>query len=213
MKLNFLKILNNQGNSSDEIAEQIALLEGKQAEVETQRDALRREAKELRQRKLCGEAVSDIQIKEADRKLEDVTLTLEAIGESLPKLNNKLRHALEEEKREGHKVVNKIHKSLLAERKELDEEFARQRGRLLAFAESILGPVAETYMKDGRLFMHDSATHNIYLREAERTRAAMKRPTYYEKNKENDDYSERLTEFDLDKEVEAVLARHRIKKS
>jgi len=213
MKRNFLKILNNQGNSSDEIAEQIALLEGKQAEVETRREVLCREAKEPRQRKLRGEAVSDIQIKEADRKLEDVTLTLEAIAESMPKLNNKLRHVLEDERQEGNATVQKIHERLIAERKELNEEFARQRGRLLVFAESIIGPVAETYMKDGRLFQHDGDTHNIYLREAEKARAVMKQPTYYEKKKENDNYSDRLTEFDLDKEVDAVLARHRIAKS
>lgn len=209
MKINFLNVL-KQKSTSGEIAEQIVLLEVKQAEVEAQKDALRREAKELRQRKLCAEAVSDAQIKEADMKLEDITLTMEAISESLTKLKDKLRDALEEERREGREVVQMTHARFIGERKELEEEFARLRGRLLAFAESILGPVAETYMKDGRLFQHDTGTHDIYLREADKARAALKRPTYYEKKRDNENYAQRLTEFDLDKEFETVLARHRV---
>lgn len=211
MKLNFLNVL-KQKSTSDEIAGQIVLLEAKQAEVEAQKDALRREAKELRQRKLCAEAVSDAQMKEADAKLEDITLTMEAISESLAKLKDKLRDALEEESREGREAVQMTHARLIGERKELEEEFARLRGRLLAFAESILGPVAETYMKDGRLFQHDTATQDIYLREADKARAAMKHPTYYEKKRDNDACSQRLTEFDLDREFEAALARHHVHK-
>jgi hypothetical protein len=211
MKINFLNVL-KQKSASGEIAEQIVLLEAKQAEVEAQKDALRREAKELRQRKLCAEAVPDTQIKEADVKLEDITLTMEAISESLTKLRDKLRDTLEEERRDGHEAVQRTHARLIGERKELDEEFARMRGRLLAFAESILGPVAETYMKDGRLFQFDTGTQDIYLREADRARAAMKRPTYYEKKRDNENYSQRLTEFDLDKEFGAALARYRASK-
>lgn len=183
-----------------------------QTEVESQQDSMRQETKELRQRKLCGEVVTDIQIKEADRKLEDVTLTLEAISKSLPKLKDKLRDALEEEKKEGNVTVQKVHSKLIAERKELNEEFARLRARFLVFAETILGPVAETYMKDGRLFQYDENTHDVYLREADKVRAGVKHPTYYEKKKANDNYSDRLTDFDLEAEVDALLASHRIER-
>ena len=90
MKLNFLKVLNNQNNTPDEIAEQIVGLEQKQIEYEKQLDVLRQQAKELRQKKLCGEVVSDAQINEADRKVENANLDLEAVAESIVKLTDKL---------------------------------------------------------------------------------------------------------------------------
>src|SRR3989338_4530371 len=95
MKLNFLKVLNNQSNNPEEIAEQIVGLELKQIEYEKQRDLLRTQTKELRQRKLCGEAITNDQIKEADRKAENAGLDLEAVTESLAKLEERLRAAYE----------------------------------------------------------------------------------------------------------------------
>ena len=90
MKLNFLKVLSNQNNTPEEIAEQIVGLEQKQVEYEKQIDVLRQQAKEFRQKKLCGEIVSDGQINEADHKVDNANLDLEAVSESITKLEEKL---------------------------------------------------------------------------------------------------------------------------
>jgi hypothetical protein len=210
MKINFLNVLNHK-STSDEIAEQIVLLEAKQAETEKEKEKLRNLSKELRQRKLCGEAVSDAQIKDADLRVEDVNLTIETINDSIAKLKERLYQALEDEKDESHVLVNKRHKALLAERKALDEEFARMHARILVFAESMLGSLAEVYMKDGRLFRHNTDTHHIFKDEYEKAKRDLKHPTYYEKQVENESLSESLRQFDADKVFEAVLEKQRNK--
>ena len=97
MKMNFLNVLNRK-STSFEIAEQIVLLEVKEKEMQKEKEKRRNDAKELRQKKLCGENVSESQIKEADLKVEDINLTIETIADSIANLKDKLRPALEAEK-------------------------------------------------------------------------------------------------------------------
>ena len=208
MKINFLNVLNRK-STSDEVAEQIVLLEARQEEAVKEKEALRAVSKELRQKKLCGEPVGENQIKEADARMEDATLNHEAIVESISKLKDKLRAALQEEK-EGLKIeADRMNQEMCEDRKFCDEEFARMHARLLVFAQSFLGPVAETYMKDGRLFRFNSQTNHIFMIEKERAERALTHPTYFEKEIEKDNYHLRFREFDLDKEFEAKLERHR----
>ncbi|MEK7200396.1 MAG: hypothetical protein AAB212_10850, partial [Bacteroidota bacterium] len=122
MKLNFLKVLNNQSNNPEEIAEQIVALELKQIEYEKQRDLLRIQTKELRQRKLCGEAIIDDQVKEADRKAENAGLDLEAVTESLAKLEERLRAAYESIRDSGNTVSGQRLNAILPEYNRLNEE-------------------------------------------------------------------------------------------
>lgn len=208
MKINFLNVLNRK-STSDEVAEQIVLLEAKQEEAAKEKEALRTVAKELRQKKLCGEPVGENQIKEADARMEDATLNHEAIVESINKLKDKLRMALEEEKQETEEEGRRIHEELSEERKFFDEEFARMHARLLVFAKSFLGPVAETYMKDGRLFRFNSGTNHVFKIETERAERALTHPTHYEKELHKESCYDRAREFDLEKEFEAKLEQHR----
>jgi len=208
MKINFLNVLNRK-STSDEVAEQIVLLEAKQEEAAKEKEALRAISKELRQKKLCGEPVGENQIKEADARMEDATLNHEAIVESINKLKDRLRTALEEEK-EGLKTeANRLNEEICKERRSCDEEFARMHARLLVFAQSYLGSVADAYMKDGRLFRFNSKTNHIFMIEKERAERALTHPTCFEKEIEKDNYHLRYREFDLDKEFEAKLEHHR----
>lgn len=211
MKINFLNVLKRK-STSDEVAEQIVLLEARQEEAAKEKEALRSVSKELRQKKLCGEPVGENQIKEADARMEDATLNHEAIVESINKLKEKLRLVLEEEKEETEEEANRIHKDLCEERKFLDEEFARMHARLLVFAQSYLGPIAESYMNDGRLFRFNSNTNHIFKMEKEKAERALTHPTCFEKEVMKDSYHTRFREFDLEKEFEAKLEKHRVEK-
>lgn len=210
MKINFLNVLNRK-STSDEVAEQIVLLETRQHETEKEKEKLRKASKELRQKKLCGEAVSDAQIKDSDLRAEDIDLTIETIGESIAKLKERLYQAIEEEKDENHVLVNKRHRALLAERKALDEEFARMHARILVFAETILGSLAEVYIKDGRLFRYNGDTYYVFKDEYEKAKSELKHPTYYEKQVGNECLSESIRQFDPDKAFEALIDKHRKK--
>ena len=101
MKLNFLKVLNTNKTTPDEIAAEIAALEARQKDCEQELSGLREQAKDLRKRRLCGETVSEADIKDADHKVESVGLDLEAIVESIAKLDEKLRNTLQAIKDDG----------------------------------------------------------------------------------------------------------------
>lgn len=139
MKLNFLKVLNNQNNTPEEIAEQIVGLELKQMEYEKQLNTLRQQAKELRQKKLCGEVISEGQINEADRKVENASLDLEAVTESIANLSEKLRKTYEAIIENGHTVAGQKMKVIEPERDRLMEELARAKAKILVIAEQLWG--------------------------------------------------------------------------
>ncbi len=210
MKLNFLNVLKQKSPSND-IAEQIVLLERKLLDVEKEKTKLKESAKELRQRKLCGETISDAQIKEADMLVKDMDLTVEAITESVTKLKEKLTDALEDEKEASRIDAGRKNKVLCAERKMLDEELARYHARFLAFAETILGSLADVYMKDGRLFRFSGETHHVFEDEYGKAQSSIKHPTYHEKKTEYEYQCQWYREHDLEKEFEAKLEAQRKK--
>ena len=90
-------------------------------DVEKEKGKLKESAKELRQRKLCNEQISDSQIKEADTLVKDIDLTVEAITESIAKLKEKLIATVEDEKEAKRVNAGKKHRELCAERNMLDE--------------------------------------------------------------------------------------------
>lgn len=210
MKLNFMKVLSAKVGP-DEIAEQIALLEQKQKETQAERDSLKGKAKELRQRKICQEPISDAQIREADNKVESANLDLEAIAETIAKLTEKLLVSLEEHKEIAEKERLKENEVLGEEYKIAYEELAQAKARFLVFAETVMGPVAHQYLKSGALYGFDSDTNHIFEAEAEKVRLQVKRPTYYERRQAYDAKAEALIMFNLNDEYERIMAKYRPK--
>lgn len=208
MKLNVLNVLNKK-SSSDEIAEQIVLLEEKAREAMSERDALRAAAKELRQQKLCGEAITDAQVKEADSRAESAVLDLEAIEETMQKLKSKLTAVLEDIKQKNTPECQKRRSAIIADRQKAKAEIAKAKARLLVAAEAYHGPSAEYYVKDGSIFLSGDETDVLYREEVERCRDQVKRPTYYEKKCEIDNYSNRISEMRVEEEVERLLNKYR----
>ena len=210
MKLNFLKVLNNQSNNPEEIAEQIVGLELKQIEYEKQRDLLRTQTKELRQRKLCGEAITNDQIKEADRKAENAGLDLEAVTESLAKLEERLRAAYESIRDNGNTVGGQRLNAILPECNKLNEELALAKAKVLVLAEQLWGNVtAQHKLRNGYAFHNDDKTDHIMNEEVEKLRASVKQPTYYMKYSEAQNYSSWTARMDIDYEIDNILNKHR----
>ena len=211
MKFNFLKILNNQSNNPEEIAEQIVALEQKQIEYEKQRDLLRTQAKELRQRKLCGETITDDQVKEADRKAENTNLDLEAVTESVVKLAERLHSAYESIRDNGNTVCGQRLNALLPEYNRLSDELALAKARVLVIAEQLWGNAeAKHKLRTGSIFENDDKTDHIMNEESEKLRTSIKQPTYYTKYSEAQSYSSWTMRMNIDYEIENVLNKYRV---
>lgn len=210
MKLNFLKVLSNQSNNPEEIAEQVVALEQKQMEYENQYEMLRTQAKELRQRKLCGEAITDEQVKESDRKAENASLDLEAVTESITKLEERLRSAYESIRDNGNTVCGQRLNVILPEYNRLNEELALAKAKLLVIAEQLWGNAeAQHKLRTGGVFINDDKTDHIIREGAEKLRASVKQPTYYTKYSEAQSYSSWTMRMNIDYEIENVLNKYR----
>lgn len=211
MKLNFLKVLNTPKTTADEIAEEIVVLEEKQKDCLQELAGLRVSAKDLRKRKLCGEAISESEVRDADRKVESAQLDLEAINESLVNLNEKLRNTLQAVKDEGNAEIHRRSKLIESDRQKAQEELEKAKARLIVAAEAYVGGRAENLASDGRLYVYDEGTFNFYRAELERLRSQAKHPTYFEKKVEIDEYSGWIIKMDPDDEASNILNRHRAK--
>lgn len=212
MKLNFLKVLNNQNNTPEEIAEQIVGLEQKQIEYEKQLDGLRQQAKELRQKKLCGELVSDAQINEADRKVENASLDLEAVADSHAKLEERLRAVFQSIRDNGNTVGGQRLNAILPEYNRLQEELALAKAKVLVLAEQIFGTAtAQHKLRNGYLFHSDEKTDHIMNEEVLQLRASVKQPTYYMKYTDVQNYASWISLMNIDYEIGKVLDKYRIK--
>ena len=209
MKLNFLKVLNTNKTTTDEIAAEIAVLEEKQKDCEQELSGLREQAKDLRKRRLCGETVSEQDIKSADCEVESARLDLEAISESKTELNEKLHTALQGIKDNGADESHRRRMLFEAERVKALEELARAKARLIVAGEVYIGSCAENLAKSGRLFEYDPETHKLYQTEIERLRSQVKHPTYCEKKLEVDSYARWTLEMDVDAEAESLINKHR----
>jgi len=209
MKLNFLKILSNQNNTPEEIAEQIVALEQKQIEYEKQLDTLRQQAKELRQKKLCGEVVSEIQINEADRKVENVNLDLEAVTESIAKLNDKLHKTYEVIVENAQTVAGQRDKALEPERDRLVEELARAKARVLVIAQQLWGHMTEVRLRRGQFFEDGSECDRLMKEEVEKLMVNVKEPTYFSKHQEISSYTSWASSLKIVEETERLLNKQR----
>ena len=211
MKFNFLKILNNQSNNPEEIAEQIVALEQKQIEYEKQRDLLRTQAKELRQRKLCGEAITDDQVKEADRKAENASLDLEAVAESILKLEEKLQKTYEAIVENGSAVFAQKINAITPEFDRLTEELARSKAKVLIIAQQLWGYNAEVKLRRDQFFDDDPQADRIMKEEAEKLRVSVKEPTYFTKYTEAQNYSSWISALNISQESERLINKQRAK--
>ncbi len=211
MKLNFLKVLSNQNNTPEEIAEQIVALEQKQIEYEKQLDALRNQAKELRQKKLCGEVVSESQINEADRKVENTNLDLEAVTESITKLEEKLHKTYDAIVENGNNVYIEKIKAIEPEYDRLTGELARAKAKVFVIAQQLLGYNAEVKLRRGSFFDDDPLLDHIMKEEAEKLRASVKEPTYFTKYTEAQHYSNWISGMNVQQESERVINKQRAK--
>lgn len=210
MAINFLKILNNQSNDPEAIAEQIVALEQKQIEYKKQHGLLRDQAKALRQQKLCGEAIADEQVKDADRKAENAILDLEAVSEGIVKLEEKLRATYESIRDNGQNATAEGQNALLPERNRLCEELARSKAELLVVAEQLFGKVkTEERLRSGSIFEADPDTDPLMKKEEEKLRTSVKQPTYYKKISEVQSYGSWASALNVNDEVQRVLDKHR----
>jgi len=210
MKFNFLKILNSKSNNPEEIAEQIVALEQERSEYAKQQDLLRAQAKELRQKKLCDEPISDDQVREADRRVENARLDSEAVTEGIVKLEERLRETYEAIVQNANDVAGKKQNALLPERNKLVGELAKAKARLLIVAEQLFGRVkAEERLRRGTIFESDPDTDPLMKEEEEKLRASMKYPTYYEKITEIQSDATWASALRVDEEVPRVLDKCR----
>ena len=211
MKLNFLKVLNNQNNTPEEIVEQMVALELKQVEYEKQLDVLRQQAKELRQKKLCGEAITEGQIHEADRKVENTNLDLEAVSESIVKLEEKLVKTYEAIVQNGSAVCSQKINAIAPEFDRLTEELAKAKAKVLVIAQQLWGYNAEVKLSRGQFFDADPQADRIMKEEAEKLKSSVKEPTYYTKYNEAQNYSSWVSGLNINEEKERLLNRQRAK--
>ena len=208
MKLNFLNVLNKQ-SSPDEIAQEIVVLEAKEREATKEHDSLKDAAKELRTRRLCGENVSDDQIKVADRKCESASLDIEAIKEMIGNLTNKLHAGFEEIKIKGLPGSQEKRSALILEHQRVSDEIVKVQARLVVLAETYHGVGADTFGRTGRLFWVSPDAESSYYAELDRCRAQIKHPTYYDRKVEADNYARWISEMSIDDEVRQVLDKYR----
>ena len=211
MKLNFLKVLNNQNNTPEEIAEQMVALELKQVEYEKQLDLLRQQAKELRQKKLCGEAITEGQINEADRKVENTNLDLEAVSESITKLEEKLFKTYEAIIENGNAVFGQKINAIMPEFDRLTEELALAKAKVLVIAQQLWGLGGEVKLRRGQFFDDDPQVDRIMKEEVEKLKVSVKEPTYYTKYNEAQNYSSWVSGLNINEESERLLNRQRAK--
>jgi hypothetical protein len=209
MKLNFLKVLNTSKTTTDEIAVEIVVLENTRKQCEQELVNLRERAKDLRKRRLCGEAITDADIKDADRKTESTQLDLEAIDESLVKLSEKLVAALQAMKDGGVEESQRQKMLIETERLKALNELAKAKAHLIVAGEIYVGTWAEDLAKSGRLFDYDPETHELYRTEIERLRSQVKHPTYHEKKQSVDQYARWTCEMDVDDEARSLVSKQR----
>ncbi len=211
MKLNFLKVLTNQNNTPEEIAEQIVALELKQIEYEKQRDLLRAQAKELRQRKLCGDPISDDQVKEADRKAENAILDLEAVAESVAKLTEKLHKTYQAIIDNAHMVTGERAKALEPERDRLFDELVRAKAKVFVISQQLWGYMADVRLRRGQFFDDGPVYEQRMKEEVAKLMVNVKEPTYYSKCQDINHYGSWASNLKIHEESERLLNNQRVK--
>lgn len=211
MKLNFLKVLNNQNNTPEEIAEQIVGLEQKQIEYEKQLEALRQQAKELRQKKLCGETIPEEQIADADRKVENAGLDFEAVKESIAKLNDKLHKTYDAIIENAHRVTGERAKALEPEQDRLFDELARAKAKVFVISQQLWGYMADVRLRRGHFFDDGPVYEQRFKDEVERLMANVKEPTYFSKRQDIDRYTNWTANLRINEESERLLNKQRAK--
>lgn len=210
MKLNFLKVLNTNKSSTDEIAAEIAALEQKQKECEQEYASLMDQAKSLRSNRLCGEAVSEADIRDADRKADSTRLDIEAVSETISKLRAKLHDVFQAIKDNHVAESQRRWDSIAGDRRKAVEEVARAKAHLLVAGEAYVGSFADQITRNGQIFNHDKETHELFLSESDRLRAQLKKPTYFEKKQEMESSSRWALEMNVDEEVETAIEKYRV---
>ena len=211
MKLNFLKILSNQNNTPEEIADQIVALEQKQIEYEKQLDILRQQAKELRQRKLCGEALLEAQINEADRKVENANLDLEAVTESIAKLTDKLHKTYQAIIDNAYIVTEERAKALEPEKDRLFDELVRAKAKVFVISQQLWGYMADVRLRRGQFFDDGPVYEQRMKEEVEKLNVNVKEPTYFSKCQSIDHYSTWTSNLKINDESERLLNNQRAK--
>lgn len=208
MKLNFLNIMNKK-STPDELAQEIVSLEAKEPDAIKECESVKKFAKDLRQRKLCGEVVTDEQIKNADRNVESALLDLEAVQEMLGTLMSRLILTYEEIRNNAAKDSQKSQDAISDERLRIMDEIAKAKARLFVLAEVFYGPMADRQCKGGYIFLSDSENDKAYNAEVERLRTQVKHPTYYLKRDEIDRRFNWSVAVNPDDEAERLVNKYR----
>ena len=137
MKLNFFNLLTQKETSSDEIAQEIVLLEKKIAEHKEQEKQFKEEGRSLRARQLCGEAVSADEVRNIKERLDQVEEDLAVFTKSHEKLSTKLIEALKKENKQGLEEWQKDKNALKAEEKTQAVEIMKLKVRVLVLEEML----------------------------------------------------------------------------
>jgi len=211
MKLNFLNILKGEKSSPEEIAEQIVILENKLGECKDAQKEAKEASKKIRQRKLCGDKVTESEEKAVNKQYEEAVLNLEVIQGSIEELKSKLKDALLKRKDNNQKKAMDMNKALSPHRHDAMVELTKAKAKLLACARAIWGDGARHWLDDGGYITNDHEYQGIYNKELEAVEASLKTPTYHERKQQYDTQTEWLRVFDLDDEFETIIKKCRFK--
>jgi len=213
MRLNFLDILKGEKSSPEEIAEQIVILENKLDECSVTQKEAKEASKKIRQRKLCGDKVTENEEGEVNKRHEEAALNLEAIQDSIQELKTKLKDALLKMKEDNEIKALDTNKALGPHRHDAIVELTKAKARLFACARAIWGSGARYWLDDGGYITNDREYQSTFDKELEDAEAGLKKPTYHERKQQYDTQTEWLRAFDLDNEFESALRKYRLKLS
>lgn len=214
MKLNFLNVLNKK-SAPDEIAEQIVALEVKKAQCEKTREEAKSACKELRGKTMCGERVDADAIRRADKAYEDAVLDLEIVDDSIEELNKQLYAALEVKRDEESKQINEDRQRWASEKERLLREADRLKGRLMGIMIAIYHweeeAIVQLQTSPSFIFSSTRPNYAEFCAERDRTLAELKKPTPADLDDAYHEKSRWLSNFDAEKEHQAILAKYRAK--
>lgn len=173
MKLNFFNLLTQKETSSDEIAQEIVLVENKIAEHKEQEKQLKEAGRNLRARQLCGEAISAADMRGVKERLDQVEEDLAVFTESHEKLSAKLDEVLKKENKQGWEQWQKDKNVLKAEEKTQAVEIMKFKARL-----SVLeGALSDT----GRSLLDTNEYVRLGNMERKHVLESLPRPTCFDK--------------------------------
>ena len=143
--------------------------------------------------------------------VENVNLDLEAVSESITKLEEKLHKTYEAIVDNGGAVCAQKINAISPEFDRLTEELARAKAKVLVIAQQLWGYNAEVKLRRGQFFDDDPQVDGMMKDEIEKLRVSVKEPTYFTKYNEAQTYSSWINNLNISMESESLLNKQRAK--